>query len=242
MAFFKSFGTPKVAKKRGEDISNLKLGTTIEISKLSDENSVDFHLSKFERFLSDDELIILVPISNGRIVKLPKDNNYLIIFKTANGLFRNVISILDYLVEKNITLMKVKLLEETTKIQRRACFRLSINIDFKFDLVEENTESILLSSDPILSKGVTEDISNGGIKFMSNEELNEEDLIKSTLILDNKDITTIGTILHKEFNINKKYKYSYKLRYETITADQKDHISKFIFDYQRDITKKGKTI
>lgn len=226
---------------KGEDISKLKIGTKIEISKLNSESDF-FHTSKLEEFISNQEIIILVPISKGALIKLPKNSKYTIIFKTTNGLFKNTMQIDDYLLKDGIPLLKIKLLEPTIKIQRRDCFRLSLKLDFKFDVVPENTEEIFLSEDPLLSKGRTEDISNGGIKFLSNEELEEGNIIKSLMILHGFFILTIGKILHKEETINNPFKFSYKLKFERIDNKSKEFISKYIFEEQRQSLKNKKPL
>lgn len=231
MAFFN-----KKNKIKGEDISGIKLGTRIEISRL-DSNGDFFHNSSLEEFISEDELLILVPISKGSLIKLSKDFEYIIVFKTPKGLYKNRMKILDYILKDEIPFLKIKLLDPTIKIQRRDCYRLNIGLEFKFDPVEENTEDILFCQDPLLSKGITEDLSNGGIKFLSNEELNVDDLIKCLLIFEDCFIVVIGRVLHIEKTINNPLKYSYKLRFERISQNDRELISKFIFNKQRQFLK-----
>ncbi len=236
MAFFN-----KKPENKGEDISHIKLGTRIEISKL-ESNGKFFHNSNLEEFISEDELLILVPIYRGALIKLNKDSEYRIIFKTPKGLYVNTMQVVEYIIKDDIPLLKIKLLGNNIKIQRRDSFRLDINLEFQFDEVEENTENVYICTDPLLSKGVTEDISNGGLKFLSNEELKIDSLIKCLLVLNNFYIISIAKVLYVEKAINKNFKYSYKVKFERIKNSDKEFISKYIFEKQRESLKSKEDI
>lgn len=229
------FGKKK--KELGEDITNLKLGTKVEITKIEDKEYKFAHNSKLEEFLAPDEVIILTPISKGMIVRLPQNIKYTIIFKTKKGLFKNVMKIEEYFIKDGIPYMRIKLLEDTKRIQRRQCFRLETSIDFKFDIVEEKTEEVFYSDDPLLSNGRTEDISSGGMKFLSNEEVAEGDIVKIEFTLGEELIYAIGVILHSENTINKPFKYCYKMKFEMIDKEDREYLSKYIFEEQRNNSK-----
>ena len=231
----------KKEQKKEESLLSLKIGTPIEISQISDKDMSYSHNTRLEEFLSEKEAIILAPISNGNVVKLSYNMKYYIIFKTKKGIFKNTMKILSYDVKGSIPLIKIKLLEETQKIQRRASYRLNIGLDFDFDVVEDVSEETLKNDDVLLSKGRTVDISSGGIKFVSNEDLEEGGYIKVLINIDKIFVVTIGSIIHKEkLDPTGEYIYSYKCRFENIPKRYSEDLSKYIFDVQRDLSKKGR--
>lgn len=87
--------------------------------------------------------------------------------------------------------------------------------------------------------GETIDISNGGIKFSTSEELDGDEVIVIVFRLEEDDNTMLflGGLLHKEKLSN--IKFSYKCQFKEITDDEKDKISKFIFKTQLDDHKGG---
>lgn len=238
MALFKKNKESKV-----DEVFKLKPGTPIEISQVSDKNFAYSHKTKLDEFLSEKEASVLAPVSNGDLVKLSRNTEYAIIFKTSNGIFKNTMKIISYDLESSAPSMKIKLLKESQKIQRRQSFRLSTELEFEFDIVDDTSDEILKSDELLLAKGMTSDISAGGIKFFSNEDIEEGKNIKVLINVKNLFVVAIGTIIHKEqTEFNKKYKFLYKCKFENIPNKYQEGLSKYILDIQRDLSKKGRTL
>ncbi len=230
----------KKDEKRDNSILQLKPGTPIEISQISDKNLLYSHNTRLEEFLSEKEATILAPMSGGNIIRLSHNQKYIIIFKTNKGIFKNTMRVVSYDFNDNIPLIKIELLEENEKFQRRASFRLEIGLDFDFDVVEDTSEETLKNAEILLSKGKTADISSGGIKFFSNEDIEEGQYIKILINNEKLFIVAIGIIIHKEkLKAKEEYKFSYKCRFENIPKRYAEDLSKYIFDIQRELSKKG---
>lgn len=225
------------AKDLGEDISNLKQGTQIEITSITDKECKFISHSKLEEFTKKDELLISLPISDGNVVKLSKNMEYSIVFKTPNGIFKNFMVVKEYFSEGNNKYVRIKLSDKTRKLQRRESYRFEVSTEIDFDIVKEKIEETFFSEIPLLLKGESVDISSGGVKFLSNEELEEGNLIKIKFALGEKTLYAIGTILHLEVLENKNFNYEYKLKFEMINRDSIEYISKYIFDKQRELLK-----
>ena len=225
------------AKDLGEDISNLKQGTQIEITSITDKECKFISHSKLEEFTKKDELLISLPISDGNVVKLSKNMEYSIVFKTPKGIFKNFMKVKEYFSEGNNKYVRIKLSDKTQKLQRREGYRLEVSTEIDFDIVKEKIEETFFSEKPLLFKGESVDISNGGIKFLSDKELEEGDLIKIKFTLGEKILSSIGVILHLETLENKNFNYEYKLKFQIIDTDSKEYISKYIFDKQRELLK-----
>ncbi|WP_250277522.1 flagellar brake protein [[Clostridium] colinum] len=230
----------KEEEKKLDSILNLKTGIPIEISQLNDKDFAYSHKTKLEEFVSEKEAIILAPMSNGNIVKLSNSTKYSIMFKTNNGLFKNTMKVISYTVKDNIALVKVEILDKSEKLQRRASFRLEVSLNFEYDIVENCNEDTLKNTDILFYKAKTIDISSGGIKFFANEDLKEGQHVKILINVDELFVVAICTIIHKEkSNLGEEYRYSYKCKFENIPKKYQEDLSKYIFDTQRNLSKKG---
>lgn len=236
-----------ILKNKGKDeivLSKLKPGTPIEISQTGDISFSHSHKTKLEEFLSETDAILLSPMANGQLIRLSTNTKYAILFKTSDGIFKNVIEVISNMLVDGIGMVKVKLVGETKRIQRRASYRLEVCLDFDFDIVDDDTEETLKEDDVLLSKARTADISSGGIKFYSNEDLEVGNFIKILIKQDNLFIVAIATILFKETtpleNNPNRYSFCYKCKFTTIPKRYQEDLSKYIFDTQRELSKKGR--
>ena len=229
-------------EEKGESILHLKQSTSIEISLIDDNKSVFY--SKLVEVLSEKEVIIMPPRTHkGGIVNLSKNKQYKIKFKTDKGIFENVMKIVYYDINNGIPIVKIKFIEPTIKIQRREGFRLNIEIEFEFYVIKDIDIEKLKTEGMMLSKGKTLDISNGGLKFLSNKDIELGDNIKVLLNIDGVTIETLGNIIYKEeVNDKENNMFSYKCRFDNISQKYKEQISKYIFETQRELFKKGKAL
>ncbi|WP_250277521.1 flagellar brake protein [[Clostridium] colinum] len=229
-------------KENGESISHLKYGTPIKISLESNDK---IHMySKLVFVLSDTEVIIIMPKSqNGHMVKIDKKTEYEITFKTSSGLFENKMKVLEYDIYNDMPIIKIKLLSNTRKIQRRESFRLNIDLEFKFTIVTNNKLLCPNSINDIKLIGRTIDISSGGLKFKTNENIDLNSKIKILLNIKNKLIIILATIIDKseeDIENKEKCKFYYTCKFENVSEKFKELITKHIFDAQRILSKKGK--
>ena len=112
-----------------------------------------------------------------------------------------------------------------------------IEIEFKFVYCKGENESY---SDEVL-KGLTMDVSNGGLKFKANKDMEEEDNIRILINIQDVNMVIKSTILQKEeLEIKGEYKFIYKCKFEDIPQKYKDELSKYIFEKQRELLKSGK--
>ena len=227
-------------EKKGESILQLKPSTYVEV-RLIDDNEAVFY-SKLVEVLYEKEVIIMPPrLDQGGIVKLSNNKQYKIKFKTNKGIFENVMKIVSYDIDNGIPILKIKFIEPTIKIQKREGFRLNVEIEFEFYVIKNIDIEKSKTEDILLSKGKTLDISNGGLKFISNKDIELGDNIKILLNIEGILIETLGNIIYKEEVNNKEENiFSYKCRFENIPQKYKEEISKYIFDRQRELLKKGK--
>lgn len=229
----------KNLKGKESKTNKLKEGDLIEITKEDSTNWNEAHKSRLEKIISDDEIYILAPMSRGYVVKLNTNKKYRIIFKSKRGVLTNLAQILEYKIEGEIALVRLKLLKSSESLQRRNSFRIEKSLNFDYVVVDMATDENLNSSIEFDKKGETIDISSGGMKFYSNDEVEPEDLIKIGLKFDDFYTNMIFKVLYKEFSNNEKFKYIYIGKIEKIDSKDQEELAKRIFELQRKLASKG---
>ena len=227
-------------KKKPKNIKNntdiFKVGTYLAISQSNDSNFSYSYKSKLDKIVNDTELILSVPIRNMNVIKLNYGTKYTIMFKTEKGILKNSIEVLSYHIKDNIPLMKVKLLGENTMLQRRDSFRLKTSLDFMFFVLDEQNT---YDSDILTLKGRTIDISAGGMKFLSTEDIEDNKSIKVEIKQENLCFISLASIISKDIVTEyEHYKFCYKCKFENVPKKYKEELSKFIFDMQRKFIQK----
>jgi c-di-GMP-binding flagellar brake protein YcgR len=109
----------------------------------------------------------------------------------------------------------------------------------KFSMMEK--DSMDDPEDAEIFQGVVKDIGGGGLAFISNESLEEYDIAKLIIKLDDDVLVAIGEILHKQYFPKSNYKYQYRAGFIGIRPSEQEKIVQFIFERQkRDIRKMGR--
>jgi c-di-GMP-binding flagellar brake protein YcgR len=135
----------------------------------------------------------------------------------------------------SIPLMRVKVLTEVHKIQRRNFYRLKVMMDIEIRLVEDYEQKKYgeRSTCNML------DISTGGLSFSTRKEFHEKDMLVLILDLNSKKLTVFGRIVRRTFNDNFRAPFSYGVEFIKMNANERNVITKFIYDEQRRLIKKG---
>jgi c-di-GMP-binding flagellar brake protein YcgR len=109
----------------------------------------------------------------------------------------------------------------------------------KFSMMEK--ESMDAPDDAETFQGIVKDIGGGGISFLANDNLNENDILKLVIKLDDDILVAIGEILHKQYFPKSNYKYQYRSGFIGIRPKEQEKIIQFIFERQkRDLRKMGR--
>ncbi|WP_058485174.1 flagellar brake protein [Defluviitalea phaphyphila] len=205
-------------------------GTKLEIkynNEIDEKKNYTF-ISQIEEYIDENNLIISAPIFKGEIVPLRLNKEYTLIIYGNKGLYECKIILKKRLKKENIEMVKIEIISSLIKIQRRDFFRLECVIPVEFTV------------NNVLNKGIIKDISGGGIKFISNIELNINDEINFNFVLNNKKMSLLGIILTKEDSNVEKYKYQYRVAFKDISEKDQECIVEFIFLEQRRIVRQNK--
>ena len=217
-------------------IDSLKPGNRLEITRIKDANTGKAYVSQVEEIKSIKDAVIHVPISYGQLVKLSTKEKYSMLFFTDKGMARFDAELIEYFKDGELNLIRIKFLSSGEKIQRREFFRFSCLLPLKYALVT-NTDGKQTSdySEETLIDGIIKDIGGGGIRFVSNHELEEKDVIRNILMLNDDCLVVNGKILHKQYFPKSNYKYQYRLEFTDIEQEDREKIIHYIFNEQRKI-------
>ncbi len=225
-------------------LDNLKIGNRVEISLNRDGKKINSYKTRLEIIDSNNEIFLSFPMVAGQYVKIPKLNKYDLIFYTDIGLFSFKGEVEKYVKIDGLPYIKVNLLTEGKKVQRREFFRYNYGTQVEFSIIsKEKTEEEKLL-DNLLKElsdysttetfmAITKDIGAGGLRFVTNESLEVGQSIRVSFTVGKSLIIVDAILLAKMELENEKFKNQIRCKFISITENDKEKIVTFIFNEQR---------
>lgn len=209
-------------------ISNIKrsLGRNTPAPPEPDEIS---YISQVEEVLDKNEISAVVPIYQGKLIRLPEKTLYNMIFHTARGMVHFEGRIEGYYKEDETHLMKIRLLSNGEIVQRREFFRFPCRLPLKFAEVKEG--ETLFQDDMLF--GIINDLSGGGMRFFSNDKVAEDAKISCILELGADSLLLIGKIVGRDDLKEGSYTFDYRVIFAGILESDQQRIVRYIFNEQR---------
>lgn len=131
------------------------------------------------------------------------------------------------------------------KVQRRQFFRLECNIPLQYRIIDPQEKQLLDSATPYdedvivkeWKKGVVLDISGGGIRFVSSDFEEKENLIQVKFDMsvgdEEEEFCLFATILRSEQNRNKSTIYEQRVMFWKLDQALREKMIRTIFELQR---------
>lgn len=230
----------------------VSLGDKIDITYLHQNNGKIYKSSVFD-FL--DELVVEIgmPTEGGKMILFPVGFECSLLFYTQRGMYICDGKVLERYKKDGFYMISVKITSIPKKHQRRDYYRVNCGIDFNFYRIteevgrlESTTELLEEITNPkyIPEKRLarTKDISGGGIKFVTDEELESGSYILTVMHLANDKldhtfylVTEIIDCIPMEKAPEKKLargKFQFK------DLKDRDLIVRFVFEEDRMLRKK----
>ena len=201
----------------------IKTGDRLEIS--SDGKA---YVSVVEEVLEQDGLTVHMPIEYGRLVRLQKDIQYSVLFFTEKGMLKFTASVSDYEKTDGFNLIKLELISEGERMQRRAFFRFNCVIPFTFTLPDSGGTG----------DGVMKDICGGGIRFVTNSDIGLSDGVRCEVELNGETLILLGSVLHKQHFPKSVYAYQYRIEFTGVMQTDREKIVQYVYDEQRKVIKR----
>ena len=207
-------------------LQHINTGNRVEIH-LNRGNDIKY-TSLVEENYEDGKLLLYIPMMYGKIIKLPIDEEYSFTFVTENGILKYNALIKEYVYMDDFNFMIIEVKSEIERVQRREFFRFECVLPLKFTEVLDGEEN-----DKSLSDGTIQDLGEGGIRFLSNEDIEVGDRLKFFITLNYDRAGAIGDILHKQEYPKSNFKFQYRVQFFDLQQQERDRILKYIFFEQR---------
>jgi len=213
---------------------------------LTDENTerkYKTYLSKINQMLDEDQIEILMPIEQSRMVLLPRNAMGTLVIYTSNGLFQCEVKVADRYKKDNIYLQVLELISGIKKYQRREYYRYSCTVPvFSRCLTEEEQRTMVWDESQKGIEGSTLDIGGGGVRYLVSEQMTSGEMVICYLELEIKntvkEIQALGKILSvrpvKDSNL-----FEVRVQFEKISNAAREQIIQYIFEDERKRRKKN---
>lgn len=239
-------------------ISNfIEPGNKIEIQmvepkkeKEKGQDAPKTYVSQIQDILSENQLEIVMPMEQSKLILLPMDRDYNLVIYTGNGLFQCFARVIDRYKSNNIYILVVEMTSNLRKYQRREYYRFSCALEMNSRNLEEEEVRAIEERDPYsnlipglpLKRSVIVDISGGGLRFLSTHPYEPGSLIYISYNLlvggKMKEYELVGKVLSSNKMENRKGSYEHRVQYVDIDVDVREEIIKYIFEEERKHRKK----
>lgn len=182
----------------------------------------------------DETMDVLIPIHRNQDIFLRQDSLLKIVVAKGEAVYELKAVLYEKLYGR-IPLYRLKILDDINRIQRRNYFRLKIMRDVEAALVEDLKERKYGER----FRCNMHDISAGGIHISTSKELQEKDLLEFTLHLGARKLVLFGLVIRRTLSGNPRAQYSYGIKFDRMSDFERNEITKFIFEEQRRLIKKG---
>lgn len=210
------------------------IGDKIQVIPLSRYKKIEYTSQIADIY--EDYIDIFNPIYKNSLIYFRNDEKLRIIMPKTEAIYEFDAKVIENRFGK-IPIIRLKIVSELKKIQRRNYYRLKITKPIRFRKVDKN-ESIDKTSQ--YYEGIVLDISGGGLLFCAKHDMDKGELLEFELYIDNnKKLDLYGIIVRKQYDIQKSFLYEYGVKFQNISAANKDELVKFIFNEQRKLLKKG---
>jgi len=218
----------------------IRPGDKVEISKPGDETRTFYRsqvldmpkISSSVRMLS-----IYAPSADGKPLSMQVGEQYAVYVHTRDYLTKFTCSFEGYLREEANYFVVIKILDEGIRLQRREFFRFTCMLAMKFSVMYtgDNEAAKLLQNNgyQTMANGIIRDIGGGGIRFITNDDLEDGSIIQSTIMLGHTAMLIKGKILDKQYMPKSSMQFQYRALFLDVSQSTQDEIVNFIFAEQR---------
>lgn len=236
-------------------------GDKIEINEIRRGRQQDqmpcLYRSKVLDVMENGNIEISMPTERGKLVLLTLGVRFEFVFFCRSGLYRTVAQVKERYKKDNIYMLEIELKSQLEKLQRREFYRYPCIMKFDYyTLTAEEAECgtgeaiyIQIRNGELKDKteqtGQIIDLSGGGVKFITEEEIEEGQYILLLLHLRNEELNRqyyiIGNIIACQASKRSGRNY-YEARVKFLIQDNnvREDIVRYIFEEERKTRQRSK--
>ena len=209
------------------------------------EDAKKIYRTKVFDILSEDQLEVLMPIEQQKLILLPVNGEFDLCFFTDNGLYQCFAQVIDRYKSNNIYILVLEMTSNLRKFQRREYYRFSCALEMnsrelqpeEVKALEEPDQAPYLIPNLPVKRSVIVDISGGGLRFLANYKYDEGSVICCNYTLlrhgEAKTYQLLGKILHVTELENRPGVYEHRVQYQNVDVDVREEIIRYIFEEER---------
>ncbi len=234
----------------------INIGDKLDLKKIEGHLSVDpdketpIYISQVLDEADNGDMLVAMPISEGKVIPLNVDDEYDTTFYTKAGLLNCRMLVSGRYKKDALFLLALRQLTDLKKIQRREYYRLSCRNSLKYRMlsaderkeVELGRPSNAQVEEDEWKKGIMLDLSGGGIRFVSasKEEINSmlQVCFEYSIDNENKVMYAYAHLLRSERNENNSAIYDQRIKFYRMDREDREQLIRYIFETQRKIRSK----
>ncbi len=235
-------------------------GDKIDIKMLHEANQEDnggeiakIYQSAVSDIFSDQELEISMPTSGGRMVLFQLERECSIVFYTKGGMYNCTAVVKKRYRKENLYLLRIVITSGLQKFQRREFFRIPYTTPLKFYEISEQTAQLQTTEELFaeiqkseymdqVREGTTQNISGGGIRFVTGQSIKQNQNILLVIRLTNEysDETFYlpGQVIATEKHPAIEEMYIHRVKFLFRDLRDREKIVRFVFEEERRIRRK----
>ena len=207
-----------------------KIWQNVKLVKTKITGEMEEYASKIVGIEENDIFLLETPIKQTQLVLLINGSVVNMIYMHENlGMYSVDLEVVEKIRDdNNIPLVRAKKVSDIRKIQRRNFFRLLTSMDI----------AVRKINGVVLEDTKTVDISGGGIRLLSKQDFDINDIVRLDFQLESKEFSVDAKVVKIDYTDVRGAK-EVSLQFIDILEKDRNEIIRFIFDKQREGIKKG---
>lgn len=207
--------------------SKFKTGQIVDI-KAAGEIRTLTHRVKIDSVISDEEIVIEVPIVGGNALSMHSGSCYELTFYEDASMLTQHVEVVSRHLSGNVVCARLRLFGSIKKVNRRKYFRLSVLIDGESR-----------GGRNPFSPMTTINLSAGGIRFVTFEKYIPDQYIQLRIVLGDESLDVVAKVISSALVQDSIRRYDVRAKFEQISEREEDIILKYLFEQQRVMKRKG---